>query len=132
MAFLLWLWLSNMAILAGGVLDTEVERARQLRAGVPAQERLQLELRDDRLIRLNSDQRESDVRASAGHAARPVGGRRRVNPVVRKLGATPTQHPRSIDGVRWGTWALNRSPCRSVARSIPTGSPRRRSGCRPA
>jgi membrane protein len=68
-AFLLWMWLSNMAILAGGVLDTELERARQLRAGVPAHERLQLELRDDRLIRLNRDQRESDVRASA--AMRP-------------------------------------------------------------
>lgn len=65
-AFLLWLWLSNLAVLAGAVLDTEVERARQLRAGVPAQEQLQLELRDDRLVRLNKEQRESDVRASAG------------------------------------------------------------------
>lgn len=68
-AFLLWMWLSNMAILAGGVLDSELERARQLRAGVPAHERLQLELRDDRLIRANRAQRASDVRASA--AMRP-------------------------------------------------------------
>jgi membrane protein len=64
-AFLLWLWLSNLAVLAGAVLDTEVERARQLRAGVPAEEVLQLALRDDRLVRLNREQRASDVRASA-------------------------------------------------------------------
>jgi membrane protein len=64
-AFLLWIWLSQMAVLAGAVLDTEVERARQLRAGVAAQERLQLELRDDRLIRINREQREGDVRASS-------------------------------------------------------------------
>ncbi|MFC4827726.1 YihY/virulence factor BrkB family protein [Agromyces aurantiacus] len=69
-AFLVWIWLSNTAILVGGVLDAELERARQLRAGVPAHERLELELRDDRLIRLNRRQRESDVRASA--AMRPA------------------------------------------------------------
>ena len=33
-AFLLWLWLSNLALLFGAVLDTEVERARQLHAGI--------------------------------------------------------------------------------------------------
>ena len=64
-AFLLWMWLSNLAVLAGAVLDTEVERARQLRAGVSAQERLQFRLRDDRLVRVNREQREADVRASA-------------------------------------------------------------------
>jgi membrane protein len=33
-AFLLWVWLSNLALLFGAVLDTEVERARQLRNGI--------------------------------------------------------------------------------------------------
>lgn len=64
-AFLLWTWLGNMAVLLGAVLDTEVERARQLRAGIPAQESLRLELRDERLIRINREQRETDIRASA-------------------------------------------------------------------
>lgn len=64
-AFLLWTWLGNMAVLIGAVLDSEVERARQLRAGIPAQESLRLELRDERLIRINHDQREADIRASA-------------------------------------------------------------------
>jgi membrane protein len=68
-AFLLWLWLSNLAMLFGAVLDTEVERARQLRAGVIAEEHLQLPLRDDRLIAKNRRQLARDIRASA--AMRP-------------------------------------------------------------
>lgn len=63
-AFLLWVWLSNLALLFGAVLDTEVERARQLRAGIIAEEKVQLPLRDDRLIVKNRDQRLDDMRAS--------------------------------------------------------------------
>ena len=44
-ALLVWLWLSNIALLFGAELNSEVERSRQLRAGLPAQERLQLEPR---------------------------------------------------------------------------------------
>ena len=44
-ALLVWLWLSNIALLFGAELNSEIERSRQLRAGLPAQERLQLEPR---------------------------------------------------------------------------------------
>src|SRR6188472_3238442 len=44
-ALLIWLWLSNIALLFGAELNSEVERSRQLRAGLPAQDRLQLEPR---------------------------------------------------------------------------------------
>ncbi|WP_350348779.1 YihY/virulence factor BrkB family protein [Agromyces sp. G08B096] len=64
-AFLLWVWLSNLAVVFGAVLDTEVERVRQLRAGIPAEEHLQLPLREDRMVRKNREQRNADVRASA-------------------------------------------------------------------
>lgn len=64
-AFLLWVWLSNLALLFGAVLDTEVERARQLRAGIAAEERVQLPLRSERRIEKNRKQREADIRASA-------------------------------------------------------------------
>ncbi|GAA1526173.1 membrane protein [Agromyces terreus] len=64
-AFMLWFWLSNLAIMLGAVLDTEVERVRQLRSGIPAEEHLHLPLRDDRMIRKNREQREADVRAAA-------------------------------------------------------------------
>lgn len=44
--FLLWLWLTNMALLFGAEVDAEVERARQLQAGIKAEKTLQLPPRD--------------------------------------------------------------------------------------
>lgn len=44
--FLVWVWLTNIAILLGVELDSEVEREREIAAGVPgAEERIQLPLR---------------------------------------------------------------------------------------
>ncbi|MDX6649644.1 MAG: rane protein [Solirubrobacteraceae bacterium] len=43
--FLVWLWISNLAILLGAELNAEVERGRELEAGVPEQETLALEPR---------------------------------------------------------------------------------------
>ena len=40
--FLTWLWLTNIAILLGAELDAELERARELEAGMPAEEEIQL------------------------------------------------------------------------------------------
>jgi membrane protein len=45
--FLVWLWLTNVAILLGAELNAELERSRELRAGLPEAEReLQLPRRD--------------------------------------------------------------------------------------
>jgi membrane protein len=44
--FLIWLWLSNLALLFGAEFDAELERSRQLAAGLPAEESLQLPERD--------------------------------------------------------------------------------------
>ncbi|QIX27145.1 YihY/virulence factor BrkB family protein [Nocardioides sp. JQ2195] len=46
--FLLWLWLTNLALLFGAELDAELERARELQAGIPAEESIQLPARDTR------------------------------------------------------------------------------------
>lgn len=35
---LMWLWLTNLAVLAGGVLNAELARARRLAAGLPAED----------------------------------------------------------------------------------------------
>jgi membrane protein len=43
--FLVWLWISNLAILLGAELNAEVERGRELEAGVPERETLALEPR---------------------------------------------------------------------------------------
>lgn len=44
--FLLWLWITNLALLFGAELDAEVERARELQAGLRAEETLQLPPQD--------------------------------------------------------------------------------------
>ena len=46
--FLLWLWLTNLALLFGAELDAELERVGQLEAGVRAEETVQLTPRDTR------------------------------------------------------------------------------------
>jgi membrane protein len=48
--FLLWLWITNLALLFGAELDAEMERGRQLQAGIAAEEELQLPPRDTRII----------------------------------------------------------------------------------
>jgi membrane protein len=46
--FLLWLWLTNLALLFGAEVDAELERSRELQAGIEAEETLQLPPRDTR------------------------------------------------------------------------------------
>jgi len=45
--FLVWLWLSNCALLFGAQLNAELERARELEAGVPAHDTIALEPRTE-------------------------------------------------------------------------------------
>jgi membrane protein len=41
-SFLVWMWISNLALLLGAEFDAELERERELRSGLPAEEELQL------------------------------------------------------------------------------------------
>ncbi|ROS26060.1 YihY/virulence factor BrkB family protein [Cellulomonas sp. PhB150] len=43
---LLWLWITNLALLFGAELDAEVERGRELQGGIAAEETIQLPPRD--------------------------------------------------------------------------------------
>ncbi|MBR7741884.1 YihY/virulence factor BrkB family protein [Phycicoccus sp. BSK3Z-2] len=43
---LLWLWLTNIALLLGAEIDAELERVRELASGIRAERRVQLEPRD--------------------------------------------------------------------------------------
>ena len=62
--FLLWLWLTNLALLFGAELDSEMERGRQLQAGMPAEDELQLPPRDERKLH-KRDAKERKARAEA-------------------------------------------------------------------
>lgn len=46
--FLLWLWIANIALLFGAEFDAELERGRELQAGIAAEEDIQLPPRDTR------------------------------------------------------------------------------------
>lgn len=48
--FLLWLWITNLALLFGAQVDAELERTRELLAGTRAEKDIQLPLRDDTKI----------------------------------------------------------------------------------
>ena len=57
--FLLWLWITNLALLFGAEVDSELERSRELQSGLQAEETLLLPPRDTRA----SDKREDKLRA---------------------------------------------------------------------
>jgi membrane protein len=48
--FLVWLWISNLAVLFGAELNAETERGRQIEAGVPEEREPFLEPRDTRKL----------------------------------------------------------------------------------
>ena len=55
-AFLVWMWISNIAILLGAELDAELERGRAIAAGHDPTDEPFLELRDNRKIKKGSEQ----------------------------------------------------------------------------
>ena len=63
--FLVWLWITNTALLLGAVLDGEIERARELQAGMAAEKDIQLPAVDHR----------ASVKAEAAEAADQARGR---------------------------------------------------------
>lgn len=71
--FLLWLWITNLALLFGAELDAELERGRQLQAGLHAERELQLPPRDTRVIEKKEAAIEEDVKR--GRALRRSRGR---------------------------------------------------------
>jgi membrane protein len=60
--FLLWLWITNLALLFGAELDAEIERGRQLQGGIEAEETIQLPPRDTRASDKKQAKQEEDVR----------------------------------------------------------------------
>jgi membrane protein len=92
--FLLWLWITNLALLFGAELDAELERGRQLVSGIVAEETVQLPPRDTRNIEKAEKKQAEDVargrelRLSAGHDDDP---------------ATPADEPRAGQAPTTGT-----------------------------
>jgi len=72
--FLLWLWITNLALLFGAEVDAELERGRQLQAGLAAEESIQLPPRDTTVSDKNAEtdakfvERGRHLRATHGDA----------------------------------------------------------------
>lgn len=76
--FLLWLWLANCALLFGAEFDAELERGRQLQAGIEAEADIQLPPKDTRKTDKAEDREREDVelgrRIRLEHAGDAEGG----------------------------------------------------------
>lgn len=59
---LLWLWILNMSLLFGAEFDAEMERGRELQAGIEAEETLQLPPRDTKKSDKLQEKEEEDIR----------------------------------------------------------------------
>jgi membrane protein len=58
---LLWLWITNLALLFGAELDAELERGRELQLGIASEETLQLPVRDTRGIQKTAARQAEDL-----------------------------------------------------------------------
>ncbi len=66
-AFLVWLWISNMAIMMGAEMDAELERGRAIAAGHDPHDEPFLQLRDDRKLKKGSEQGLSEPEPTRSH-----------------------------------------------------------------
>ena len=64
--FLLWLWITNLALLFGAEIDAELERTRELQSGIEAEKTLQLPPRDTR----NSEKAEEKLEKKVAEGRR--------------------------------------------------------------
>ncbi|GAA4285704.1 YihY/virulence factor BrkB family protein [Georgenia daeguensis] len=71
--FLLLLWILNLALLFGAEFDAELERGRELQAGIPAEESVQLPPRDTKASDKKAKQAKEDI--EKGRALRESRGR---------------------------------------------------------
>ncbi len=78
--FLFWLWIMNTVLLLGAELDAELERARQLHAGIEAEEQIQLPPRDTVAAEKAEERARADleagrrIRLQSPHSAGVNGG----------------------------------------------------------
>jgi len=103
--FLLWLWLANCALLLGAEFDAELERGRQLQAGIEAEERIQL--------RPGTRGGSTRPRSRSARTSSSGGGSARRTPTTRaRRRATRTGSPSARSTDRRSASALGRRPAR--------------------
>jgi membrane protein len=71
--FLVWMWLSNVAILLGAEFNAELERERAIAGGLPPDKEPFAEMRDDRKLRKAAKRRAAKDRKAAKRKASSSG-----------------------------------------------------------
>ena len=87
-AFLLWLWLTNLALLFGAELDAELERGRELQSGIAAEETIQLPAARHPQDRQGREEAARGGPPGPGAAGAPPP--RAIGPTTRRPDAPPT------------------------------------------
>ena len=91
--FLLWLWITNLALLFGAELDAELERGRELQAGIAAEETSSCRRGTPRSIDKASEKERRGHRARPSAAQRPAARPRTPrNDQEEQSDATTEQH----------------------------------------
>lgn len=88
--FLVWVFIVNGILLFGAELDCEIERARELRAGLPAEVALQLPVRSTKLTQKQARQAEEEVRRAANLRATAGTSQKDPGDAARKDGQRST------------------------------------------
>ncbi|MET4783685.1 YihY/virulence factor BrkB family protein [Glaciihabitans sp. UYNi722] len=82
--FLLWIWITNIALLFGAEFDAETERGRQLQAGIEAEEEIKLPPRETTASDKKAAKHDEDV--ALGRQIRKDHGQDPDNPDAPKAG----------------------------------------------
>ena len=102
---LLFIWIMNNVLLFGAVLDSELERARELEAGIRAEEHLRLPPRDTRQAHKLVESRQKFV---------DEGRRLRLQNDRLDYSASPANTPRARVRCLWSSSTVSRPRSRSV------------------
>ncbi|GAA4283889.1 YihY/virulence factor BrkB family protein [Brevibacterium daeguense] len=88
---LLWIYIINAILLFGAEVDAELERGRELQAGLPAEETLQLPARDTKASDKKAKKYQEDM--SRARSLRLTGGATQEHPVTHGSGAASGRPP---------------------------------------
>ncbi|GGL37623.1 YihY/virulence factor BrkB family protein [Phycicoccus endophyticus] len=92
--FLLWVWITNIALLLGAEVDAELERVRELEAGMAAERELLLPPRDTTQSEKAREKLEDRVREGRAIRRRALAAERRGSPPGRRRAEAAHDGPR--------------------------------------
>ncbi len=100
--FLLWIYVSNLALLFGAEVDAEVERGRELQAGIEAEDSLQLLPRDTRATEKKAAKLAKDIELGRALREQHLGGGQGSDAEPPGIPSTPVPVSTMVNRRAWG------------------------------